>query len=120
MGRVLHGQRESEGGVTSTSIAWVLGPDGAPGYTWNPVAGFRAVSKGCENCWAARLASTRLAHLPEYRGLAKDGKWDDGARFLPDRLAQPLRCRAEATRVRPSASACATAPAQTPPSGQRI
>jgi len=79
--------------VNQTSIAWVRGPDGAPGFTWNPVVGCTAVSLGCANCWAARLASTRLDHLPEYRGLAKDGKWIGGARFLPDRLDQPLHKR---------------------------
>lgn len=79
--------------MSPTSISWVRGPDGAPGFSWNPVVGCTAVSPGCANCWAARLASTRLAHLPEYKGLAKDGKWIGGARFLPDRLDQPLRKR---------------------------
>jgi protein gp37 len=79
--------------MTKTSISWVLGPDGKPGFSWNPVVGCRAVSPGCQNCWAARLASTRLAHLPEYKGLAKDGKWTGGPRFLSDRLSQPLHKR---------------------------
>ena len=76
--------------MNRTSIAWVRGPDGALGFTWNPVVGCSPVSAGCANCWAARLASTRLDHLLEYKGLAKDGKWIGGARFLPDRLDQPL------------------------------
>ena len=79
--------------MNPTSISWVRGPDGAPGFTWNPMVGCTPVSAGCANCWAARLASTRLDHLPDYKGLAKDGKWIGGARFLPDRLAQPLHKR---------------------------
>ena len=79
--------------MNPTSIAWVRGPDGAPGFTWSPVVGCTPCSSGCRSCWAARLASTRLAHLPDYKGLAKDGKWIGGARFLPDRLGQPLHKR---------------------------
>jgi protein gp37 len=75
--------------LNPTSIAWVVGPDGKPGYTWNPGVGCSPVSAGCMNCWAARLASTRLAHLPEYQGLAKDGNWLSGARFLERRLGEP-------------------------------
>lgn len=55
--------------MNPTSIAWVRGPDGAPGFTWNPVVGCSPCSSGCNACWAARLASTRLDHLPEYKGL---------------------------------------------------
>ena len=79
--------------MTKTSISWVLGPDGKPGFSWNPVVGCRAVSPGCQNCWAARLASTRLDHLPEYKGLAKDGKWTGGPRLVPRRLGEPLSKR---------------------------
>lgn len=42
---------------------------------WNPIVGCKACSPGCLNCYAARLASTRLARLPQYRGLTEDGKW---------------------------------------------
>ena len=38
--------------MNHTSIAWVRGPDGAPGFTWNPVVGCSRVSAGCANCWA--------------------------------------------------------------------
>ncbi len=43
--------------------------------TWNPVAGCSAVSPGCLNCYAARLA-LRLGHMPnragwKYRGTAE-------------------------------------------------
>lgn len=79
--------------MTKTSISWVVGPDGSQGYTWSPTVGCTPCSAGCRSCWASRLASTRLAHLPEYKGLAKDGIWAGHARFLPDRLAEPLRHR---------------------------
>lgn len=91
--------------MNKTAISWALGPDGAPGYTWNPVVGCSQVSAGCKNCWAARLAATRLAHLPEYRNLAyhlevvkgdsdiENFHWSDDVRFLAGRLAEPLRKR---------------------------
>ena len=75
--------------MTRNKISWCLGPDGAPGFSWNPSCGCGPVSAGCVHCWAARLASTRLAHLPEYKGLAKDGKWIKGARFIERRLGEP-------------------------------
>jgi protein gp37 len=94
--------------MTKTSISWCLGPDGAPGFSWNPVVGCSPVSAGCTHCWAARLASTRLAHLPEYKGLTEPtvimsanppgsgpgpSIWTGQTRFLPDRLGEPLRRR---------------------------
>ena len=79
--------------MNKTSIAWVRNPDGTPGFTWNPVKGCTPISPGCAHCYASRLASTRLAHLPEYKGLAHDGKWTGEVRFFPERLAEPLRHR---------------------------
>ena len=76
-----------------TKIPWVVNPDGSPGETWNPIVGCTAISPGCLNCYPARQASTRLAHLPDYKGLAKDGKWTAGPRFLPGRLDEPLHRR---------------------------
>lgn len=77
-----------------TSISWVLGPDGSPGWTFNPFAGCSAkpISQGCEHCWAAGLASTRLAHRDSYNGLAKDGRWTGKVTFFPGKLGEPL-CR---------------------------
>ena len=77
--------------MTRNKISWCLGPDGAPGFSWNVTGGCSPVSAGCAHCWASRLASTRLAHRPEYAGLAKDGTWLGHARFFADRLAEPLR-----------------------------
>lgn len=59
--------------------------------TWNPVVGCAHVSPGCENCYAARETSGRLAHLDAYAGLAHGGRFTGEVRLLPDRLDQPLR-----------------------------
>jgi protein gp37 len=79
--------------MNRTSIAWVRNPDGSQGFTWNPLVGCKAVSPGCLHCYAARLAGTRLAHLPQYAGLAHDGKWNNVVRFFPEKLAESLRHR---------------------------
>ena len=51
----------------STHIEWT-------DATWNPVTGCDIVSPGCTNCYAMRLAGTRLAHLPSRTGLTRDSK----------------------------------------------
>lgn len=79
--------------MNPTSISWCLGPDGAPGFTWNPIIGCKHASPGCANCWAERLAATRLDHQPAYQGLTRDGRWTGEQRFLAERLAEPLRRR---------------------------
>lgn len=54
-------------------------------------------SPGCDNCFAARLAATRLKHHPLYEGLAeiKDGvaRWTGEVRLNPKALEEPLRAR---------------------------
>jgi protein gp37 len=67
-----------------TSIEWT-------DATWSPTVGCTHVSPGCDNCYAAKLASGRLAHMPTYAGLAKGGKFTGEVRILADRLTQPLR-----------------------------
>lgn len=72
--------------------------------TWNPITGCTEVSPGCANCYAARLAGTRLKSSPDYVGLItlevinnwKDDpakgkvigkpRWTGETRFNPDRL----------------------------------
>lgn len=65
--------------------------------TWNPVTGCSVVSPGCTNCYAMRLAGTRLAHLPSRAGLTHDSKagpvWTGEVRFNEEWLAQPLGWR---------------------------
>lgn len=80
-----------------TSIEWT-------DASWNPVVGCTEVSPGCANCYAARLASSRLAHVPAYKGLAtiqtagslrgqRHVRWNGEVRFLQERLEEPLHWR---------------------------
>ena len=65
--------------------------------TWNPVTGCSVVSPGCTNCYAMKLAGTRLAHLPSRAGLTRDSKagpvWTGEVRLNEEWLTQPLRWR---------------------------
>lgn len=58
---------------------------------WPVVIGCSRASPGCDNCWSARLASTRLAHIPRYSGLAKDRRWTGEVRLQHDLLDEPTR-----------------------------
>lgn len=88
-----------------TSIEWT-------DASWNPIVGCTEVSPGCANCYAARLAATRLKNVPSYKGLSvlrhgkrqdipflADGsfairpRWTGEVRFLPERLEEPLHWR---------------------------
>lgn len=63
--------------------------------TWNPVTGCSVVSPGCTNCYAMKLAGTRLQHHPSRKGLTTASKagpvWNGEVRFNRDWLDQPLR-----------------------------
>lgn len=63
--------------------------------TWNPITGCSVVSPGCTNCYAMRLAGTRLRHHPSRQGLTTDSKvgpvWNGQVRFNEGWLDQPLR-----------------------------
>lgn len=63
--------------------------------TWNPITGCAVVSPGCTNCYAMRLAGTRLKHLPSRAGLTRDTKagpvWNGQVRLNEQWLDQPLR-----------------------------
>lgn len=64
--------------------------------TWNFLSGCSKVSRGCKNCYAARLAATRLAHTAKYEGLAsvKPGnapRWSGQVRVHSDSFALPLQ-----------------------------
>ncbi|MGB3508015.1 MAG: phage Gp37/Gp68 family protein [Microcoleaceae cyanobacterium] len=61
-----------------TQIQWTS-------YTWNPVTGCQKVSPGCANCYAERLANTRLKkYYPN--GFSE-------VKLHPERLELPLRLR---------------------------
>ena len=76
-------------------IEWLRGPDGRQGATWNPIVGCSVVSPGCTNCYAMRLAGTRMRHHPSRAGLTQDSKagpvWTGEVRFMEQWLTQPLR-----------------------------
>lgn len=60
--------------------------------TWNPVTGCSRVSAGCENCYAERLAATRMKGHPSRAGLTDaNGRWNGNVRFNGQWLGQPLR-----------------------------
>lgn len=65
--------------------------------TWQITTGCSVVSPGCTNCYAMRLAGTRLRHHPSRRGLTRDSKagpvWTGEVRFNEEWLDQPLKWR---------------------------
>lgn len=65
--------------------------------TWNPITGCAVVSPGCTNCYAMRLAGTRLSQHPSRDGLTRDSKagpvWTGETRFNEQWLTQPLQWR---------------------------
>jgi protein gp37 len=62
------------------------------------------VSPGCTNCYAMRLAGTRLKHHPSRAGLTVDSKagpvWNGEVRFNEAVLRQPLQMEAAAAHLR--------------------
>lgn len=62
--------------------------------TWNPITGCSVVSPGCTNCYAMKLAGTRLRHHPSREGLTNPSKagpaWNGKVRLNEAWLAQPL------------------------------
>lgn len=63
--------------------------------TWNVVNGCSVHSPGCTNCYAMRLAGTRLRQHPSRKGLTVDSKagpvWNGEVRLNEEQLLQPLR-----------------------------
>lgn len=63
--------------------------------TWNPITGCKVVSPGCTNCYAMKLAGTRLRNHPSRSGLTRDTKagpvWNGELRFNEEWLDQPIR-----------------------------
>lgn len=63
--------------------------------TWNPITGCSVVSAGCRECYAMKLAGTRLQHHPSRAGLTVDTKngpvWTGEVRINEQWLDQPLR-----------------------------
>jgi protein gp37 len=61
--------------------------------TWNWLVGCRPKSEGCGECYAGKLASTRLRHLPLYDGVAENGVFTGVVRVDWDKLYEPLSVR---------------------------
>lgn len=74
----------------NTAIEWA-------DATWNPIVGCSVVSPGCTNCYAMRLAGTRLRNHPSRAGLTQDSKagpvWNGEVRLYDPVFDQPLRWR---------------------------
>ncbi|MCA0027383.1 MULTISPECIES: phage Gp37/Gp68 family protein [unclassified Mesorhizobium] len=62
--------------------------------TWNPITGCSVVSPGCTNCYAMKLAGTRLKHIDSRKGLTRDTKagpvWTGEVRLNRQWLHQPF------------------------------
>lgn len=65
--------------------------------TWQPILGCSVTSPGCTNCYAMRLAGTRLRHHPSRSGLTRMSKagpvWTGEVRLHEPWMDQPLRWR---------------------------
>lgn len=67
--------------------------------TWNPIRGCSRVSEGCRNCYAETVAARFSGPGQPYEGLVRlsaEGKhgrarWNGTVRFVPEKLAEPLR-----------------------------
>lgn len=63
--------------------------------TWNIITGCSITSPGCTNCYAMKLAGSRLRHHPSRVGLTEPSKagpvWTGEVRFNEQWLDQPLR-----------------------------
>lgn len=62
--------------------------------TWNPITGCSVLSPGCTNCYAMKLAGTRMKHHESRAGLTVETKagpvWNGEVRFNEQWLTQPL------------------------------
>lgn len=78
----------------NTLIEWARHPVTGKGATWNIVTGCSVVSPGCTNCYAMKLAGTRLKHTESRKGLTIDTKagpvWNGKISFNEQWLTQPL------------------------------
>lgn len=65
--------------------------------TWNVVTGCSRISPGCENCYAERLAGTRMKNTPSRIGLTRETKhgpvWTGEIRVNDKWLHDPLHWR---------------------------
>lgn len=81
----------------NSTIEWLRGGDDRQGATWNIITGCSVTSAGCRNCYAMRLAGTRMRNHSSRAGLTIDTKagpvWNGEVRFNEQWLLQPLNWR---------------------------
>lgn len=81
----------------NSPIEWLRGGDDRQGATWNIITGCSVKSAGCKNCYAMRLAGTRMRQHPSRVGLTQQTAagpvWNGLVRFNAEWLDQPLRWR---------------------------
>lgn len=72
----------------NTGIEWATA-------SWNPIAGCRRVSRGCEHCYAERMAARLQAMgVRGYEGVVNEGgRWTGRVGVIPALLEQPLKWR---------------------------
>lgn len=79
-----------------TKIEWTHAA-GFKGETWNPIVGCSVASKGCTNCYAMKMAGTRLKHTGLYEGLTDSTKagpvFNGNVRLNEKALYAPLSCK---------------------------
>jgi protein gp37 len=78
---------------TATSIEWTRS-DGSAGATWNPVTGCDRISRGCDHCYALRLAGRlKVMGQPRYQtdGDPRASGPGFGVALHPEALGEPLR-----------------------------
>ncbi len=78
-----------------TLIEWCTDVQGRKGATWNVITGCTVVGPGCKNCYAMRIAATRLRNHPSRRGLTRQSHsgpiWNGVVRFNEQWLYQLMQ-----------------------------
>ncbi len=76
-----------------TSIEWT-------DFCWNPVRGCSRISRGCEHCYAERMAARHLPGMrspttgkPYARMTPQGPHWTGRVELIPEKLDEPLRWR---------------------------
>ncbi len=76
-----------------TSIEWT-------DFRWNPVRGCSRISRGCEHCYAERMAARNLPGMrspttgkPYARMTPQGPHWTGRVELIPEKLDEPLRWR---------------------------
>lgn len=67
-----------------TTIEWTQGPNGEPGFTFNPWVGCTKVSPACDNCYAEAMMDHRY-------GRVRWGAGEDRSRTSPANWRKPIQ-----------------------------